>query len=97
MTDITFAIHRPYGAVLVTLEIYDDDGLLVCGLRHLEGRIDLPLSQRRAAFRQDLKFIEDEARRAGAHEMRHAGPNYARLLADYEPLPGFPNGLRKRL
>ena len=86
----------PGGTATVTLELYEENGELICGVLDLKGKFD------RGAFiasvRREMKTIENLARDAGCVEMRMAGRDWSRVLTDYEPLPGGEkNRLRKRL
>lgn len=93
-----FAIDKPYGRVDVVLSVYKVDGVgLVCGLRRMEGKINLPPKALRAAAKQEIAIIEQIAKEAGCAEIRHIGPGWSRILDDYEPITGVPHGLRKRL
>jgi hypothetical protein len=82
---------------LVTLEIYAEGNKQVCGIHQIEGQLRLPPKSWLKAMRDELTKIEDIARDAGCAEMRVAGRDWSRILTDYEPLPGVPNGLRKVL
>lgn len=98
MLECKFLIRRPYAEVLVTLEIYQEEGEMVCGLRFIRGHIDLPPKAMREAILRELAVIENIAREAGCTEMRHAGDETRVLfLPGYEPMPELPNGRRKRL
>ena len=79
------------------LEIYEEPTGLVCSIRRLKGRIDLPRAHWLAAVREELRRIEGIARSAGCTEMRLGGRRWSRVLPDYEPLGGVKNGLRKAL
>lgn len=93
-----FDIVKPYGRVTVVLSVYRVDGVgLVCGLRRMEGKIDLPPKALKAAAKQELAKIERIAKEAKCVEIRHIGPGWSRILDDYEPIPGVKHGLRKRL
>lgn len=92
-----FVIDRPYGRVEVTLEVNDEGDQRVCGLRRLAGTINLPPKAFRAAVRAEISTIEKLAKNAGCTEMRHVGRGWNHILDDYEPIPGVPHGLRKRL
>jgi len=86
------------GAALVTLEVYEEDGVTVCGLQQLDGRFNLPPKAWLRTMRTEMRKLENIARSAGCAEMRVAGRDWSRVLPDYEPLPGGkPNRLRKRL
>ena len=97
MTDVTFRIVRPKADVMVTLELFEDGGEMVCGLRFLGGEIHLGPKAMRAAITEELAKIEKIARDAGCAEMRHAGEDRAWCLPGYEPMDGLRNGRRKRL
>lgn len=97
MTTCTFGVYLPQGGGLVTLEIYHEDGVLICGIYQIEGRLRLPPKQWLRAMRTELEKIEGIARDAGCQEMRVAGRDWRRVLPDYEPMPGIENRLRKRL
>lgn len=97
MIELPFVIERPYGRVSVVLQVYQEGDDRVCGLRKMEGHIDLPPKALRLAAKQEIATIEQIAKKAGCTEMRHVGPGWSRILDDYEPIPGVPNGLRKRL
>lgn len=99
-THITFPVVGLGYDTRVTLQLYEDDGVMVCGLRFLEGRIRLKRHAMLAAVHRELSRIEDIARQAGCTEMRHAGEARLHLLPGYEPMPDKPNlrnGRRKRL
>jgi hypothetical protein len=93
----TFPVKRPGVNVLVTLQLCDDAGEMVCGLRWIEGRIDLGPKAMRAAITEELSKIEAIAREAGCTEMRHSGDDRGWCLPGYEPMPELPHGRRKRL
>jgi hypothetical protein len=92
-----FHVKRPYADVLVTLEVYQENGEMVCGLRFIEGEIRLPPKAMRRAIVAELQSIEQAARESGCTEMRHAGDDRAWCLPGYEPMPELRNGRRKRL
>lgn len=86
----------PEGAVTLAFEVYEEDGELICGVLDLKGNFDRGTLV--TAARREMKTLEALARKAGCAEMRVAGRNWARVLNDYQPLPGdIPNRLRKRL
>jgi hypothetical protein len=93
----TFRVVRPGADVLVTLQVFEEGPDIVCGLRRIEGRIDLRPKALRAAVREELTKIEAVCRSAGITEMRHAGDARAWALPDYEEFPALRNGRRKRL
>lgn len=94
---LPFDIVRPEGHVSITLEAFEEDGRLVCGVFALRGEILLPPKAWVRAVRAELKRIEIIAARAGCEEIRIAGRDWRRVLSDYEPCAGLPNGLRKVL
>lgn len=94
---IPFEIIRPYGRVRIELEVYDDNGIRVCGLYSLRGRISLPPKRWLRVVRKEMHRIEGIARAASCREIRLAGRNWSRVLPDYEPMPGIENRLRKVL
>lgn len=96
--EITFRIdRRPVADVMVTLEIYEENGERICGLRFLSGTIDLPPRAMQSMIIEEVRKIEDLAREAGCREIRHAGDDRAWFLPGYEPMPDLKNGRRKRL
>jgi hypothetical protein len=98
MEYITFWRTLPNGAGLVTLEVYQlESGTKVCGIHHIEGRLNLPPKKWLATMRAELLIIEENAKKAGCGEVRIAGRDWSNILRDYEPIEGIPNGLRKVL
>lgn len=102
MTDPTlfrFKIRRSYGCAVVELEVYGDGDFMFAGIRRLRGRINLrPMSRRwYAIIRGHIHRIERICKRSGCCELRVAGRKWSRVLTDYEPYAGVPNGLRKAL
>lgn len=96
--EASLSVERPgIGSALLTLEVYDEDGTLVCGITGLNGHITLPPKAWLRFVRAEMTIIEDQARAAGCAEVRVAGRDWSRILKDYEPLPGITNRLRKRL
>jgi hypothetical protein len=83
--------------VTITFQTFEENGEMICGLRFMEGRINLPPRALRATLIQELKTIENIAREAGFAEIRHAGDDRGWLLTDYEKVPELRNGRRKRL
>lgn len=81
------------------LEVYEEPTGLVCGIRRLKGRIDLPRREWLAAVREEIARIEGIAKRAGCAELRLGGRDWSRPLKGmgYVPFPAIENGLRKRL
>lgn len=85
------------GAAAIILEIYEEDGRVICGIYQMAAKIDLPPKQWLLLVRSGMAFVEQKARESGATEMRVAGRRWHRVLTDYEPFDEVPNGLRKRL
>jgi hypothetical protein len=87
------------GECTVTLEVYWEDGKVICSVDHLEGWIGLPPKAWVRTIRAELAQIETIARDAGCDEIRLAGRNWSRVLPDYEPFKPVSNtnGLRKAL
>lgn len=79
------------------MEVYEEAGELVASVYGLEGTIRLPPRQWLRLVRAELRTIEDVARSAGCAELRMAGRDWSRVFPAYEPMPGIPNRLRKRL
>lgn len=90
-------IERPGCRVVVQLEVYEEPTGLVCSIRRLRGRVDLPRAEWLRAVREEMHKIEGLAKAAGCNEMRLGGRKWSRVLTDYEPLSGVKNGLRKAL
>lgn len=100
MTDPTlfrFKIRRPYGCAAVELEVYGDGDFMYAGIRRLKGRLDLKPKRWLRVVRAHVKRLEGIVRDSGCRELRVAGRNWSRVLPDYEPYEGVPNGLRKVL
>lgn len=92
-----FRVERPGCRVVVALEIYEEPEGLICSVRKLRGRMDLPPREWVRVFREETKKVEALARAANCIEMRCGGRNWSRVLPDYQPLAGVKNGLRKGL
>lgn len=92
-----FDIIRPEGRVKITLEVFEEGGETICGLRWMTGELRAGPKAVRRAIREELRKIERIAKASGVAEMRHAGDERAWFLCDYEPCPGLRNGRRKRL
>ena len=97
MTQCTFRVFLPNGGGHVTLEIYADEGRMVCGIFQIEGRLKEPPRQWVRTIRAELMKLEGIARDAGCEEIRVAGRDWSRVLTDYTPFDGVRNGLRKAL
>lgn len=95
--EVKFRIERPGADVVVTLQVYEENDELVCGLRWMEGTIDLKPKAMRAAMLAELATIEQIAKDAGCVEIRHAGDDRGVFLPGYKPFPALRNGRRKRL
>lgn len=89
----------PGGAAVLTMEAYEEDGRLCCGVFELRGHLKLPPKAWLRTIRDELRKIERIARSAGCTELRLGGRDWSRVLKGmgYEPLDGIPNGLRKVL
>lgn len=92
-----FRITRSCGAVIVQLEVFEEDTGLICSIRKIRGRIDLRPRAWVRAVREELEKLEGIAKAAGCNEMRLGGRKWSRVLSNYEPLAGVKNGLRKAL
>ena len=95
--DVPYPIKRPGVDVVLTLEVFEEDGEVICGLRWLEGMIVIGGKSLFRAFVEELAEIEKRAKAAGCREIRHSGDLRSRLFPDYQPKPGLRNGLYKRL
>jgi hypothetical protein len=93
----TFRAPLEHGEGHVTVEIYQEDGRMVCGVYQLYGRLDEPPKQWLRTLRAELSKLETIARNAGCEEMRIAGRDWSRVFPDYTPFDGVRNGLRKAL
>ena len=92
-----FKIRRPYGKAVVEIEVYGDGDFMYAGIKRLKGRIDLPPKRWLKVVRAHVKRLETIVKESGCRELRVAGRFWGRVLLDYEPYDGVPNGLRKRL
>lgn len=92
-----FSITAQGGAVTITLEVFEEEGRLCCGIYQLDGRITLPPKAWLRLIRSELEKIENVARQAGCAEIRVAGRDWSRVLTGWTPLDGVQNGLRKVL
>lgn len=90
-------IVAPEGAAVLNLEVYEESGEMICAIRHMVGEINALPKRWLGAVRREIGNIEALVRNAGCAELRVAGRDWSRILTDYEPLPGIPNRLRKRL
>lgn len=97
MEFLTFPISRPGVEVSVTLEVYEENDEVICGLRWMQGEIKLGPKALRRAITEELENIESIARSAGCAEIRHAGDDWSRFMTEYSPMSGLRNGLFKRL
>lgn len=84
-------------AVTITLEAFIEDGRNIAGIYELKGKISLGPKAWLKAVREEVRKLERIAKAAGCEEMRIAGRDWSRILIDYEPCDGLPNGLRKGL
>jgi hypothetical protein len=92
-----FKIRRPYGRAVVELEVYGDGDTMIAGIKRLKGCIDLPPKRWLKVVRAHVKRLEVIVKESGCRELRVAGRFWGRVLPDYEPYDGVPNGLRKVL
>jgi hypothetical protein len=91
-------LSHPHGSGIVIFEVFNEGEATVCGIRHLEGHLNLPPKQWLKVFRSTLAEMEARAKAAGCTEMRMSGRDWSRILPDYEHIDGdAPNLLRKRL
>lgn len=70
---------------------------LTCWIRYLAGNIEGGPKARVKTIRAAVQHLEAVAREAGCTEIQLCGRDWARILPDYEPCNGHPNGLRKGL
>lgn len=89
-------IVRPYGTVVVTFEVFGSGDDMTVGIFDVRGKINVKRHWHRL-IRAHMRRLEHVAKCYGASEMRVAGRKWARVLVDYQPLAGVPNGLFKRL
>lgn len=90
-------IERSEGRICVTLEVFEDAGEIICGLRSIDGEIVAGPKAARAAIVEELEKIERRVKAAGCVEMRHAGENRGWVLPGYERKGILRNERRKRL
>lgn len=93
----TFEIDRPVGRVSITLEVFAEDDQCICGIFQLSGAVRLRPKAWLGAVRAEVARIEGIARAAGCSQIRIGGRDWSRVLPDYQPFAGIPNGLMKRL
>ncbi len=91
------SIDGPEGGVVVNLDVYEENGAMVCGIHAMAGKIKAPPKRWVRVVREELARIEALVRNAGCVEIRLCGRDWGRVLPDYEHYDGVPNGLRKRL
>lgn len=79
------------------LEVFEEEGRKVCGIRKVRGEINLKPKAFVAAVKHEVSVLEGIAKDAGCEEMRIAGRDWSKPLAGmgYEPFPAIENGLRK--
>lgn len=92
-------IVREGVSVLITVEVFEEDGEKVCGIYQFTGRIKAAPKAWLRMVREELAKIERIAKRAGCAEIRLGGRDWSRPLSGmgYLPFPDIENGLRKRL
>ena len=93
----SYAIERDGGTITLTLEIYEEEGRTICGLYRFEGSVPFPPKRWLRVIREEMQTLERIVREAGCEELRLGGRDWSRILPDYQPLDGIPNGLVKRL
>jgi hypothetical protein len=77
------------------LDVYEEDGRMICGVYRLEAK--LSRKDWLKNIRAEMGKLEDIAKAAGCVEMRVSGRDWSRVLPTYEYLIGVKNGLRKAL
>lgn len=94
-----FGIVIANAAVLITLEVFEEDGRTVCGIYQLSGKIRMPPKAWVRAVRTEVTRLERIARAAGCEELRLGGRDWSKILSGmgFTPLDGIPNGLGKAL
>lgn len=93
----SFPIVRPEGTVTMVLQVFEENGEHICGIRNLFGTIHAPPKAWIAAVREEVAKIATLAKDAGCSELRIAGRDWSRVLPDFEECEGLTNGIRKRL
>jgi hypothetical protein len=91
------SVHMPKAAGLVIVEPGTFDGVFCCWVPYLAGHVSGGAKDFIRMARQLMAYLELSARLAGCAEMRIGGRDWTRILPDYLPLEGVPNGLRKVL
>ena len=89
-------LHVPDGAVRITLELFEEDDRIICGIYACDV-VRSPGTRLISAARQGIGLIEDMMRKAGVAEVRLGGRDWSRILTDYVRLDGVENGLKKEL
>lgn len=82
------------GHCLMVIELTND---LVCWTKYLAGSIEGGPKARLAIMRGVVRHLETVARDAGCTAHRLCGRDWHRILPDYRPFDGHPNGLTKEL
>ena len=85
------------GCAAMILEVYGSGDFMVCGIYQMVGKIKAKPKAWLRVVREEMRKIERVCKESGISEMRVAGRDWHRILPDYEPFDGVPNGLRKRL
>lgn len=91
------SMHMPKAAALVVVEPGTFDGVFCCWVPYLAGHVNGGMRDFIRISRHLMAYLELSARLAGCAEMRVGGRNWSKIFADYSPLEGVPNGLRKVL
>lgn len=90
-------VRVPNGMARLALQVFEEDGRVICGIYHLEGHLFLRPKAWLRTMRAEMTRIEGLAKNAGCEELRLCGRDWSRIFPDYEPLGGLKNGLRKVL
>jgi hypothetical protein len=87
------------GAGIVTIEVYEEEGRMICGIFHIEGWLVESPKRWLKTMRSELARIEGIAKAKGCVEMRFVGRFSQKMFPDYETYePALSeNGLRKVL
>jgi len=93
-------IIRPGVRLLLRLEVYAEDGQVICLIHNLSGEVKLGPKAWLKFIREEIGNIENVARQAKCVEMRIEGRDWSRVLKNtgYVPWPeGEGHALRKVL
>lgn len=84
------------GWATLLLEVYEQDGRKICGIRELRGELDLPPKSWLRTVRAEMVKLEGLIRQSGCNEIRLAG-RWRGVFPGYEPFDGLDRGYRKVL